>query len=187
MVRRCDECELCCTLLPVKAINKPGGQRCKYLAPVISLQRGCTLYPRHPRSCQVWSCEWINDADVEGIGRPDKVGYVIDPVLDLVTMTDNNTGKVQRVPVIQVWVDPSRRGAERDPALRAFIARRAAEGYPTLIRPTAATAYAVFAPPLMKEWKEYPEAWCDPDHESTQLEVAMVLAGVTPNDRKRVP
>src|SRR4051812_4167525 len=111
MARRCDECELCCTLLPVKAIDKPGGQRCKYLAPVISLQRGCTLYPRHPRSCQVWSCDWIDDVDVEGIGRPDKVGYVIDPVLDLVTMTDNATGKVQRVPVIQVWVDPSRRGA----------------------------------------------------------------------------
>ena len=45
-----------------------------------------------------------------GIRRPDLAGYAIDPMLDTILVDK------QPVEVIQVWVDPARREAHRDPA-----------------------------------------------------------------------
>jgi hypothetical protein len=53
---------------------------------------------------------------VPGIRRPDLAGYAIDPMLDTILADE------QPLDVIQVWCDPQRRDAHRDPALRAWLA-----------------------------------------------------------------
>jgi hypothetical protein len=51
-----------------------------------------------------------------GVRRPDLAGYAIDPMLDTILID----GEPREV--IQVWCDPARRDAHRDPALRAWLA-----------------------------------------------------------------
>ena len=60
------------------------------------------------------------DADTADMRRPDHAGYVVDPFLD------DAVANGQAVKLVQVWVDPKRPLAHRDPALRAYLARVAA-------------------------------------------------------------
>ena len=54
----------------------------------------------------------------------------------------------QRIPVIQVWLDPDYPGAIDDPELRAYIMRRGAEDCATLVRLDARRAVTVLPPTL---------------------------------------
>lgn len=117
--RKCGSCTACCTQVPVVLPDehKPANVRCKHLC-----SKGCRIYARRPDPCQVWSCRWLFDADTAGLRRPDQSGYVIDCAPDAVVMTNNDTGETRPVQVLQVWVDPARRDAHRDPALRQYLA-----------------------------------------------------------------
>jgi hypothetical protein len=57
------------------------------------------------------------DIYAKELKRPDKTGYCIDPMIDRVVSSDGDI-----IVVIQVWVDPKRPNAHRDPALRAYLA-----------------------------------------------------------------
>lgn len=69
--RRCGPCTACCTLLDVNAIEKPAGERCKFLA-----MRGCGIYKARPPACETFRCGWL-----QGIGanqdRPDLMGVML--------------------------------------------------------------------------------------------------------------
>lgn len=112
--RACGSCTACCTQVPVAELEKPANTRCKHL----SYAKRCTIYARRPISCQYWSCRWLFDpGTVEaGMRRPDLAGYVVDCNLD-----DVIVGGERSVKVMQIWVDPKRRDAHRDPALRAYL------------------------------------------------------------------
>jgi hypothetical protein len=149
--RICGGCTLCCKLLPVSEIDKPGYQRCQHQRH----GKGCAIYPTRPFSCRFWSCAWLIDERTADLSRPDRSHYVIDQELDFVVAVDNATGESQKLPVIQVWLDPKHPDAHRDPALRAYLDARRVPG---LIRTSVEDAFLILPPSITKGagWIENP-------------------------------
>jgi hypothetical protein len=110
--RSCGTCHECCTRVPVELDDgyKAANVRCRHLK-----SRGCGIYEQRPRPCQYWSCRWLFDPTTSDLRRPDRSGYIIDP--EPCTILANE----QPVDCIQLWCDPKRPGAHRDPALRAWL------------------------------------------------------------------
>jgi hypothetical protein len=150
--RRCGGCTLCCKLLPIKELQKPANTRCKHQR----AGKGCSIYEQRPWSCQFWSCKWLANDDTRDLRRPDRSGYVIDCLPDYVTRVNNDTGEKLDIPCIQVWVDPDRPEAFRDPALLAYLQRRALQdGLVALIRRGHHPSLTLVAPALSGEdWIE---------------------------------
>lgn len=123
--RSCGACSFCCTMVPVeRPLNKPAGVRCEHLC-----SRGCTIYAQRPDPCRYWNCTWLYQAETARMKRPDKAGYVVDPMFQEILIDQ------QIVNVLQVWVDPSRPDAHRDPRLRDYLALMAKRHHmPALIR-----------------------------------------------------
>ena len=146
--RTCGTCQLCCTLLPVRnVIAKPAATRCVHQR----FGKGCAVYHKAgmPPECGMWSCRWLLGSDTADLRRPDRSGYVVDPSPEFVVSRNNETGEETPIPVIQIWVDPKRREAHRDPALRAYLRRRAAdEGAAAIVRFNETDAFVLFAPEL---------------------------------------
>ena len=136
--RSCGNCRLCCTLVPTELPDgmKPSGVRCKHLG-----SKGCTIYARRPDPCRWWSCKWLFDPDTKELRRPDHSGYIIDPMLDTILAGDNP------VSCVQVWVDPTRREAHRDPALRRYLQRVSDEhGAVAIIRWSSSEGFVLVPP-----------------------------------------
>lgn len=141
--RQCGNCTLCCKLLPQRELDKPANQRCRH-----QRHTGCQVYPKRPQSCRLWSCRWLVGDDTADLRRPDLAHYVVDVMPDFVTAVQEG-GERQRIPVVQVWIDPRHRDAHKDPALRAFLERRAeAEGMAALIRYGSTDGFVLFPPAL---------------------------------------
>jgi hypothetical protein len=148
--RSCGSCKLCCVLVPAelddghKAANTP----CKHLC-----SKGCGIYPRRPQPCVYWSCRWLFDPDTAGLRRPDRAGYVIDSSLDTI-LRDG-----EPLDVMQVWCDPNRRNAHRDPALRAYLTHMAEKfGLVAIVRYSSSEGFILVPPGYTDtgEWVEYP-------------------------------
>ena len=153
-MRQCGDCTLCCTLVPVRELNKLAGQRCQFQ----KFHKGCTVYnkPAMPPSCSLWGCRWLVNDDTNDLSRPDRSRLVIDIMPDYVTLQNNDTGDTQDVEVIQVWCDPKHRDAHRDPQFRRWVERRAAEGKAVIVRFSSADAVTLFAPSISPDgrWHE---------------------------------
>lgn len=155
--RQCGDCTLCCNLLPVVALGKKGGERCKHQRSVVSAEgAGCAVYRKKgfPGECGLWSCRWLVDPTTAGMLRPDAAHYVIDIVPDFITAQDG-LGREQKVPVIQVWIDPRYPDAHRDPKLREWMANHEPNCL-VLVRYDGEEAI-VLTPPQMStsgEWEE---------------------------------
>jgi hypothetical protein len=198
IMRQCGGCTLCCKLLPMSAatreqardtmaamveaglaplstlfntiddFDKPAGERC----PHQRHGKGCAIYEQRPFGCKIWTCRWLTNDDTDELRRPDKAGYVIDVAPDFVR-TDNGTP----VPVIQVWVDPKRRDAYKDPALIKYLKRRFDEGQYVLFRYNASEDcfFAYFENGEFREKRTELHG----EHPHTALEKAAVLGGLT--------
>src|SRR5262245_35666573 len=96
--RRCNECTLCCRLVPVGQLSKPANTRCEFQR----VGKGCTVHssPRFPSSCKLWSCVWLQEPDC-GLPRPDRAHYLVDPFLDFIHLRYNDDSRI-RVDVVQV-------------------------------------------------------------------------------------
>lgn len=136
--------------------DKPHGERC----PHQRHHKGCAIYERRPFGCRMWACKWLMNDDTADLRRPDNSHYVIDCAPDYVEADGKN------VPVVQVWLDPGFPDAHHDPALRAFLERRAKEGFLALVRVRADEAFALIAPSLSDtgEWIERHSAVLGPEH-----------------------
>lgn len=146
--RSCGSCKLCCTLLPVDLPEgkKPANEKCRHV-----FSKGCSIYENRPIPCRYWSCRWLFDEATANLRRPDKTGYIIDSALDTIL------AEGEPVEVFQVWVDPERRDAHRDPALRAFLLEMATRyRLPAIIRWSSSDGMVLVAPPMTKdrEWLE---------------------------------
>ena len=96
---------------------------------------------------------------------------------DFVTVTERD-GSVRKIPVVQVWVDPKRPNAHRDPALRAYLWGRAQAGETALIRYSATEAFVLAAPATPGgEWLEI-QGNGEPVQHST-AEIVEALGGLT--------
>ena len=156
-MRQCGDCQACCKLLPVRSLDKEAGQRCKHQ----SHARGCKVYANLARvspECRLWSCRWLVNDDTADLSRPDRSHYVIDLVPDFVTLRDDETRKLQHIQVVQmqIRVDPKHPDAHRDPALRAYLERRAKDNIIGLVRWDNEKAIALFPPELSadRQWHE---------------------------------
>ncbi|QNN22761.1 hypothetical protein HED60_10945 [Planctomycetales bacterium ZRK34] len=69
--RQCGQCNVCCTAMLVRPLDKPAGMRCAH-----QTDTGCGNYENRPSVCRTWYCMWVRD----GAGifteehRPDKLG-----------------------------------------------------------------------------------------------------------------
>jgi hypothetical protein len=145
MKRECGGCTLCCKLLPIPALEKAAGDRCKYQRH----GKGCTVHGTgaQPDGCKVWFCRWLINDDAGDLPRPDRAGYVIDMLPDEITIQpDDNSKPPTRYLAIQIWVDGD--AWRNDDALRDWVYRKAEQGNPTLIRYSPRDAIGVIAPPL---------------------------------------
>lgn len=151
--RQCNECTLCCKLLPVAELHKPANVRCGFSR----AGKGCIVHsrPNYPTSCRLWACAWLQDPAAELLPRPDRAHYVVDMALDYIEIEAH--GERFRVDVVQVWCDPKYPHAHRDPALRAYLAARAALFHQAaLVRFNERDAITLFAPSMTDgdEWIE---------------------------------
>lgn len=165
--RACGGCTLCCRLLPVAEIGKLAGHRCQHQRH----SKGCAIYPVAPVSCRQWSCAWLVDEDAGGLSRPDRSHYVIDIVPDFVKMVWPD-GRVDKMPVLQVWCDPGFPDAHRDPALRAYLS---AAPVGALVRYDS-TAGFVIVPPEITGLDHWFEGTGQMEHEHSRAEI-MAVAG----------
>jgi hypothetical protein len=176
MIRQCGDCQLCCKLLPVQELAKGAGQRCKHQRH----HKGCAVYHRRgmPAACSLWNCRWLVNDDTADLSRPDRAHYCIDIMPDFVTLRDNRTGEKKYVEVVQIWVDPGYPDAHRDPALRAYLERRAEEGKAAIVRWDNRRGVVIFAPVMSenRQWNEVESSvFLEKSH--TFEQVAAALAG----------
>ena len=68
---RCGECTLCCTLFPVKEINKPENVPCEHLCSI-----GCGIYNKKPKACTLYDCAWVQEINCMVELRPDNCGIM---------------------------------------------------------------------------------------------------------------
>ena len=158
-MRQCGECQLCCRLLPVPPLDKKTGQRCEHQ----KFGKGCAVYHTRamPSACELWNCRWVVNDDTDNLSRPDRSHYVIDIMPDYITLQNNDTGETFEIQVVQIWIDPKYPDAHRDPALRAYLLRRAEEGMAALVRLDARRAITLFPPSMVSG--EPPADWLRPD------------------------
>jgi hypothetical protein len=116
--KTCGGCTACCQIIPVKELGTKPFQGCPHVRSVIHAGGpGCGIYPDRPRSCSEWRCGWLENEDWEDDLRPDRCGFVVDVMLDLVLVNG-----VER-PAAQLWVLPGHEDAhERQPALAVILA-----------------------------------------------------------------
>ena len=148
--RRCGTCTLCCTLLPVIALKKAAGERCKHARGL-----GCNIHQKEgfPGECAFWNCRWLINDDMDDMLRPDIMHYCIDIVPDFVTAQQPGKSDI-RIPVFQVWIDPRFPDAHRDPKLRDWIMRQ--PGWLALVRYNAGDAITLIPPNMSDtgDWEE---------------------------------
>jgi len=58
--RGCGQCTLCCKLMWVDEIGKPGGTWC----PHVVRGRGCGIYAERPQACRAFHCGYITTAEL---------------------------------------------------------------------------------------------------------------------------
>ncbi len=131
MTRACDGCTLCCKLIPVEEIDKPRTTWCSHTA---QDKHSCSIYASRPISCVMWSCRWLTDDTIPYDLKPDKVGFVIDPVLEDVQLTNPDTNESIIVKAVQVWVDAGHEDFWRLPKYRTMVLHWMAQGHLCIIR-----------------------------------------------------
>jgi len=173
--RQCGDCQLCCRLLPVRPLDKGANETCKFQ----KFHKGCTVHHTRamPPECGLWNCRWLINDDAADLSRPDRAHLVIDLMPDFIRAVPNDGGPAQNVEVVQIWIDPKYPDAHRDPALRAWIFRRAQDGIAALIRFDARRALTLIAPPLHADG-----AWVEIEGQSREqthslAEIAKALGG----------
>jgi len=173
--RMCGTCTACCTQVPVvlgPAEQKPANTRCRHLR-----SKGCGIYKNRPAPCQFWSCRWLFDPDTAELRRPDHSGVVIDPTPDTVLIQHEEGEEREPAQCVQLWVDPARRDAHRDPALRAYLERFTLEHQMLVIVRWSSAEAMVLLPP----WSNTEGVWIEHGSSLNSAEVnAAKLASGNP-------
>jgi hypothetical protein len=66
--RECGSCTLCCKVLAVPALEKPGGTWCRHCRP----GRGCGIYEERPPECRTFRCLWLADPKFPEEFKPER-------------------------------------------------------------------------------------------------------------------
>jgi hypothetical protein len=117
-MKTCGGCTACCRVVPVKELGLEQYQGCPHIRSAIHVGGpGCGIYPERPYSCRAWRCGWLENEDWEDDLRPDRCGFIVDEVSDVIMVNG-----VER-PAIQIWALPGYEDAhERQPAIAVILA-----------------------------------------------------------------
>lgn len=180
MRRECGDCQLCCRLLPMSdnepwrdgpPIKKPANVRCPYQKHGV----GCSIYDKRPFCCEVWTCRWLINDDMDDQSRPDRSHLVVDVMPDYVTIQTEGEPD-QKIEVVQVWCDPRYPDAHRNPTFRRYVARLGEKGILTIIRYNSHDCLTIFPPALMDSGK-FHEFTGGMAVQRSQKEIVEFLAG----------
>jgi hypothetical protein len=131
--RSCAGCEMCCTTMAVRELEKPPGAPCAHLAP----RGGCGVWGDHPGSCKAFACLWRgSDALLPPDLFPADCGFLLalDPTETWPT-------------VVKLCPEPDRPDAWDTPRNRALFTRLAAAwNCPVAVIGQGVRASHVFAP-----------------------------------------
>ncbi len=92
--RMCEDCNVCCTMMYVRPLDKAAGTRCEH-----QTSEGCGIYATRPNVCREWYCMWVRDrlGVLRDEHRPDKLG-----VFFSVTTIDEKT-QAQQINAHEVY------------------------------------------------------------------------------------
>ncbi len=71
--RSCDGCTMCCKVMEVVALQKPGQKWCPHCA----IGTGCTIYETRPDECRTFYCGWMVDAGIPDHWAPKQSRMVL--------------------------------------------------------------------------------------------------------------
>ncbi len=71
--RTCNTCSACCYTHGIEELAKGNFSVCHHQNPV----GGCRIYGEHPRSCQKFTCAWLDNEVGTEHDRPDLMGLVV--------------------------------------------------------------------------------------------------------------
>jgi len=71
---KCGDCTLCCTLLPIKELDKAETTSCIYC------NKGCSIYKDRPASCAEFECLYNSSKDMDIKLRPDNTHIIFEKV-----------------------------------------------------------------------------------------------------------
>lgn len=99
--RACGGCTACCQVVPVRELGTRAYQGCPHVHDLLhAAGPGCGIYPKRPGSCRLWRCGWIENTDWPEDLRPDRAGFIVDEVLDLIKING------AAMPAVQIWALP---------------------------------------------------------------------------------
>ena len=73
MARACGTCTMCCKILGIGALHKPGGQWCPHCQP----GTGCGIYDTRPAECRTFHCDWLRNEALGPEWKPEKSKIVL--------------------------------------------------------------------------------------------------------------
>jgi hypothetical protein len=85
-MRVCGECTVCCVYPRIPELDKEGMRHCIHVIAdeeeipgerVCYTGKGCSIYGKHPETCQKYLCEWRRGRGADA-DRPDRCGVLID-------------------------------------------------------------------------------------------------------------
>lgn len=178
--RQCGNCTMCCWLVPVVSLKKPGGTLCQHQD-----RKGCKIYRKEgfPGECALWSCRWLIDPTTVHLRRPDESRYVVDLVPDYIRSVEPD-GRETVIPVVQIWCDPNFPDAHRDPELRLWLTRHC-HGFAMLVRYNERDAITVVPPNLTQDgtWLEVRNnrmSIVEESHKAEDIASKLASAGIFP-------
>ena len=71
--RHCDGCTLCCKVMAIVELEKPGGQWC----PHCDAGKGCKIYVERPPSCRQFNCGYLMNKNLGPEWKPSEAKFVI--------------------------------------------------------------------------------------------------------------
>jgi hypothetical protein len=71
--RSCGTCTLCCKVVAVEEIAKPGGSWCRHCIP----GKACTVYDSRYPSCRSFYCLWMTEGSLGPEWKPDRARFAL--------------------------------------------------------------------------------------------------------------
>ncbi|MEO1492796.1 MAG: hypothetical protein AAFV19_11640 [Pseudomonadota bacterium] len=81
--RSCEDCAMCCYMLKIDALDKPGGQWCQHCP----TKKSCGIHGQHPQECRDFLCGYLTVASLDEAWKPSKSKIIMAAELDGQRMT----------------------------------------------------------------------------------------------------
>lgn len=101
--RSCENCTLCCKVMPIPALEKPGGVVCAHC----DWGAGCKVYARRPAPCAAFDCSYLLSPALGEEWKPTTAHFVL--------------GYMAAADIVLIFTDPDHAAAWRQAPYHARI------------------------------------------------------------------